>query len=141
MSRRVCRPRRGFRHCFQHSNNGAVKTFKIHKLVASAFLGPANGQDVDHINNDKQNNHVSNLRYVSTSENCQNVRRKMKNSLHSQFIGVGFANGKWRARIRKHPIRRELWGFGTEIEAAHAYDQMAIELYGENCSRNFMPRD
>ena len=49
------RPGFNKRHGYLHvnlCNNGAVKTFKIHKLVASAFLGPANGQDVDHINND-----------------------------------------------------------------------------------------
>lgn len=36
----------------------------VHQLVAAAFIGPANGRRVRHIDtSDPTNNHVSNLRY------------------------------------------------------------------------------
>jgi hypothetical protein len=44
----------------------------VHKLVATAFLGDSNGFDVDHIDRNRQNNHVSNLRYCSRSDNNRN---------------------------------------------------------------------
>ncbi|MBN9375862.1 MAG: HNH endonuclease [Cellulomonas sp.] len=44
----------------------------VHRLVAAAFLGPAPSfepHDVDHIDGDPTNNHVSNLRWLSKSLN------------------------------------------------------------------------
>lgn len=43
----------------------------VHKLVAKAFLGDADGKQVDHIDGDKTNNSVDNLRYVTASENAR----------------------------------------------------------------------
>lgn len=45
------------------------KSFKIHNLVAKAFLGDPCGLFVNHIDGNKQNNHVSNLEYVTNREN------------------------------------------------------------------------
>jgi hypothetical protein len=55
------------------SRNGKTQTLKIHKLVATAFLGDSEGRDVDHKDRNNQNNALDNLRYVSTSENCKNI--------------------------------------------------------------------
>lgn len=42
-----------------------------HRLVASAFIGNIpNKMDVDHIDGNRHNNNVSNLRIVTHSENC-----------------------------------------------------------------------
>ena len=52
-----------------------IKTVKIHRLVAEAFLeNVENKEQVDHIDNNKQNNNVKNLRYVTTSENGMNQK-------------------------------------------------------------------
>ena len=46
----------------------------VHRLVAQAFLGERpEGMVIDHIDRDKTNNHISNLRYCSLSENSKNV--------------------------------------------------------------------
>lgn len=42
----------------------------IHRMVAECYLGPCPaGYEVDHIDGDKTNNHISNLQYLTKEEN------------------------------------------------------------------------
>ena len=51
-------------------------TYLKHRLIAATFLpNPLNLPEVDHIDGNKTNNDISNLRWVSRSENCRNRRR------------------------------------------------------------------
>jgi hypothetical protein len=59
------------------------KKYKVHRLVAEAFLGdpPFSGATVDHINRDKTANFVSNLRwadYKTQADNKQNVNDSLE---------------------------------------------------------------
>ena len=47
----------------------------VHRLVASAFLGAANGRDVNHINGDKHDNSLENLEYLSRGDNHRHAYR------------------------------------------------------------------
>lgn len=63
--------------------NGVKKHYPIHRLVAIAFIpNPENKEQVDHIDNDKTNNNVNNLQWVSNKENCQlrweRIRKALK---------------------------------------------------------------
>lgn len=49
------------------------RNYKIHRLVAQAFIpNPENKPCVDHIDTDRENNVVSNLRWVTYQENTDN---------------------------------------------------------------------
>ena len=81
-------------------NDGDKSTKTVHKMVASAFLeNPENKRCVDHINHDKINNHISNLRYATDAENNQN--RSIGSNNTSGTTGVCFnkRDKKWRAQI------------------------------------------
>ena len=46
------------------------KTYYVHRLVANAFIpNPNNLSDVDHIDNNKKNNNISNLQWLSHRDN------------------------------------------------------------------------
>jgi hypothetical protein len=52
--------------------NGKAKTELIHRLVAEYFLNNENNlPQVDHINEDKYNNNVENLQWITSKENTR----------------------------------------------------------------------
>ena len=56
--------------------NGTKKLILLHQIVADAFLGQCPiGYTVDHVDNDKRNNKVSNLEYVTRPENTLRQHR------------------------------------------------------------------
>ena len=68
---------------------------KIHRIVAETFLcNPKNKKQVDHINGERQDNRLKNLRWVTHSENQKN-KCKQKNNL-SGILGVHY--DKYRNR-------------------------------------------
>jgi len=101
-------------------SRGSDKTKRVHKMVAEAFLGhiPCGHKEViDHIDNNKINNEVSNLRLVTTRENVT----KGMNLPKSGYRGVS-KNGKgWRATIRIEGKRVLLGTFSDPKEAGIAY--------------------
>ena len=110
----------------------------IHRLVALEFLeNPDNKPSVDHINGDKTNNCVSNIRWVNHSENGMNTRKRSKNS-SSIYKGVYWhkQHQKWGARIMIDRKQIHLGYFHDEKEAARAYNKRALELFGEYACLN-----
>lgn len=50
--------------------DGQRKTRRVHRLVAETFLpNPKNKEQINHIDRDKSNNHISNLEWVTNREN------------------------------------------------------------------------
>ena len=58
------------------SKDGVHKSTTVHKIVAAAFIGPRpDGAVVMHYNDEKRDNHFSNLRYGSQKENMEDMKR------------------------------------------------------------------
>lgn len=59
----------GYKRVALYKNNVPFE-YKIHRLVAETFISnPENKEQVNHIDGNKTNNHVSNLEWVTRSEN------------------------------------------------------------------------
>ena len=115
-----------------------VRTIKkIHRLVAEAFIpNPNNKKCVDHINNDRHNNNIENLRWVSYSEN--NMNKSMHQNNTSGIVGVLYCkkSKKWKAQITINKKQYNLGYFNTKEEAVEARLKKSTELFGEYQNQN-----
>lgn len=110
--------------------DGIGRTFMFSQLVAMTFLGhEPNGHDlvVDHINGDKSDDRVENLRIVTHRANTSTCFRSDRGSFSSEYVGVNWSKkaSKWLALIYHDGVHTHLGCYNTEIEASKAY-QLAL---------------
>jgi len=93
------------------------------------------GLVIDHINRDKKDNRLENLRIITAKENSYN--RSKSCSSNNLYKGVQKRGEKYVAIICKDGKRHEIGGFKTEEDAAKVYDMMAENLFGNFAGKNF----
>lgn len=111
------------------SQNGVSKVVKVHRLVALAFLPPIDGKpEVDHINRDRADNRVENLRWVDRSEQMLNRDYPISSSDHKNvypFIRGGKIDG-YRTKIQRQGVNVFQKWFKTLPEAIAARDDYLL---------------
>jgi len=104
----------------------AGKTILMHSIIMQTPVG----MEVDHKNYNGLDNRRENLRLCTRSQNQHN-----KSSTNTYGRGVqyysGYGKKKYRAKICKDYKCTYSKCFHTALEAAAAYNKMAIELFGE----------
>jgi hypothetical protein len=122
--------------------NNYSKIIRVHKLMAIAFLNhKPNGHkySIDHIDNDKSNNNISNLQIITHRENLS----KDRCGGSSEFVGVvKTKNERYISTIQLNGIKTHLGTFKTEKDARDFYLEN-LELIKQNkplkifrCSKN-----
>jgi hypothetical protein len=124
--RRVLRPRvhsNGYlRVCL--SVNGKHSDKYIHRLVANAFLGAADaGMHADHINGDRADNRLSNLRWLTPSAN-----RSLR------CLALGSQNGS--SKYSEQLIRSIKSRFGKGVTDRLIADEFGVNRRFVNAVRN-----
>ena len=109
--------------------NGKRIYRRSHRLVYGTHVGPlVAGMEIDHIDGNRKNNSIANLRQLTSS---QNQRAYQKACGVSLFRGVHKAahGDKWHASIWGNNGKSiHLGYFDREVDAAISFNKKAIEL-------------
>lgn len=113
--------------------NNIKKTLYIHRLVAQAFLiNQNNYRDVEHIDCDKSNNSVSNLRWCTHQENCNNLITRKRISFASKCKKKTKEHIEKCAKARQKPIA--CYNKNGDLVALYTSAKQASELLNINQS-------
>lgn len=123
---------RGYKYVSFSRNNIKI-SFRFSQVIAMTFLNhEVNGHKsvVDHINGDKSDDRVENLRIVTQRENASTCYRSYEDSLSSMHIGVSWdtRDAKWRATISYKGVRIHLGYFVDELKASNAYQKALSKI-------------
>ena len=111
---------------------GLRQTYQVHQLVARAFIpNPDNKPMVDHIDRNKHNNHISNLRWATGSENQHNrdlTTQKTRTDTRTGERNIGRTpKGSYVFRIKYNGVPRSRF-FPTLAEAVAAREEFFANL-------------
>jgi len=117
-------------------HNEVQKTVAVHRLVCGLLPNPESKPQVDHIDQDRTNNNILNLRWVTRQQNSLNRRTRTDNS--SGITGVVFCKrtNKWRANISIDRKLKTVGYYKTIEEATVARRNAEKQHYGEYMNNN-----
>lgn len=107
------------------------KGYAEHRLIWAWHYGRYPEMDIDHIDRNRANNRIENLRLATRSRNNQNSTKRAATS--SRYKGVSWSKvaKKWHAYLNTEEGRMYLGIHVKEEDAARAYDTAAKEHFGE----------
>ena len=106
----------------------AGKLYLAHHLVWLWFHGKFPADQIDHINHNRQDNRISNLRDVSQQENGRNTSRSSKNRSGKTGVWLDKRTGKWCAEIFFNGNKHLLGSFINFNEACLRREQAKKEF-------------
>jgi hypothetical protein len=121
----------GYKRFCLRDKNGKIKYMMLHRLLAICFIpNPNNYTEIDHIDRNKLNNNLENLRWCSSSQNCRNRERYQinENTPQSGFKYVTWNKNLniWQGRITINGKRIYI---GIDENAERLYIKCLTKLY------------
>lgn len=115
--RKLSFDRHGY-HKVTITKGGIHKTKKVHTLVAESFLNHCsgkNGMTVDHINNKRTDNRLSNLQVISYSLNTRKGKKNKTSRFH--WVSLNKQSKRWIFCFENAGFKKKVGGFETEDAA------------------------
>jgi len=109
--------------------NGQGRQITI--IMHRAIMGAKPGEQIDHINGNKQDNRRCNLRFATAAENARNRKLCITNKLGVKGVSYREKSRLYYPQIKKNGKRIYIGCFKTLEEAKAVYDKAAVEHFGE----------
>ncbi len=116
---------------FYATRKALGRSILLHRFILSCMPGESG----DHKDGNTLDNRRLNLRKCSYAQNRANQRKRSDNSSGYKGVCYDSKRCKWRSTAKNVHVGY----FSTNLEAAHAYDEKAKELFGEFAKLNFPP--
>tara|TARA_B110000858_G_C17394385_1_gene289643 strand:+ start:97 stop:492 length:396 start_codon:yes stop_codon:yes gene_type:complete len=109
-----------------------VGSWKVHNIVWEQFNGKKpKGFQIDHINGNRLDNRIENLRIATYAENQWNAKKRIDNKSGIKGISWHKASKSWRAQIKQNKILYHLGLFKSLEDAKDMIENKRAELHGE----------
>ena len=110
--------------------------YKAHRIAILFTTGTIPNNDVDHIDGDKCNNKIKNLRIANRSQNVANTKVRINSTSGLKCVCWNIGNKKYQARIRVDGASVHLGYFDCPAAASFAY-QIAADIHFGEFARPF----
>lgn len=123
------------------NKDGYAKKYSIHRLVGQAFISnPENYPCINHIDENKLNNNVENLEWITVKGNVNHGTRNKRSSEYQHCKnfgkkrGIYKVNNKWKAQIKLFENNSQVYlgRFDNKEEAYQAFYNAYVKYYGTN---------
>jgi len=114
-------------------NPGPRGLIWMHRVIMKC----PDGMYIDHINKNTLDNRKANLRICTKSQNAANSKLRIDNKYGYKGVRYHKKNKNYNAYIRHNGKDIHIGCYNSIIEAALAYDNKAIELFGEFARINY----
>jgi len=103
------------------------KQYYTHRLVWLYVHGKFPNEQIDHINGDKLDNSIENLRDVTTQENQRNQSMRVNNKSGHMGVSWHTCKDKWQVHIKADSKTKHLGYFNILEDAVEARKQAEIK--------------
>lgn len=107
------------------------KKCMAHRVAWAIHYGEFPEEEIDHINRDRGDNRISNLRKASRSENCWNMNKKKNSGIALKGAYFEEKSGRWMSKICVYGHQKHIGRFDSQEEAHAAYCEAAKKYHGE----------
>lgn len=107
------------------------KRYPVHRIIWKMVTGSDPEVMIDHIDGDRLNNRISNLREADFSENAHNSALPTTNTSGHRCVFFYKRTGKWRAQVSARGVAQHVGYFATKEQAIAAADRTLSALHGE----------
>lgn len=108
------------------------KSYQAHRVIWLHVTGCWPRGEIDHVNGDRSDNRLSNIRDVDRAMNSQNRRAESRHS-KAGLLGVVSVGGRFIAQIKRDGVTHRLGSFGT-AQAAHGAYVAAKRRLHDGCT-------
>lgn len=112
-------------------SKGKVVALSAHRVAWQMHYGHVPPKNIDHINRDKTDNRIGNLRLCDQTQNQGNYLMRSNNKSGVRGVYWSEHHQKWVAQITYKGKARRIGGFVHIDDAAKAYQAEYSRLFGE----------